>query len=110
MTIETPTPARTTDPETSHAAAISVNRTTARSVHQWVIEQLTAFSEGLTHEELWERYLTAAPPTLRTSQSGLRTRTSELVRGGVVADSGQRRPMSTGRRAIVWQLQDLVLF
>ena len=110
MTVTTPTPARTGDPDTSHAAAISVNRGTARAIHQWVIEQLTAFSEGLTHEQLWDRYESVAPPLLRSSQSGLRTRVSELVRGGVVRDSGRRAPMRTGRQAIVWELCDLALF
>lgn len=101
--IVTPTPPRATHPDTSRRAMDSVNRETAWAIHDWVIEMLTDHPEGATHEQLWMLYVRLRPEA-RTSQSGLRTRVSELVRGGVVRDSGTRRRMSTGRQAIVWEL------
>lgn len=109
-----PTPPRATHPDTSRKAMDSVNRDNAWAIHQWIIEQLEDFPEGLTHEQLWERHVTGHPdwfpsgidPPPRSSQSGLRTRVSELVRGGVVQDSGRTSTMTTGRQAIVWVLAD----
>jgi hypothetical protein len=37
------------------------------------------------------------------SMSGLRTRRSELVALGLVADSGERIKMRSGRQSIVWK-------
>ena len=109
--IVTPTPPRGTHPDTSRDAMVSVDRDNARAIHRWIISELGRADFGMTHEELWNthrsdlrwaRYAEDLPP--KASQSGLRTRVSELVRGGVVKDSGERRPMSTGRKAIVWVL------
>lgn len=99
--IATPTPPRGTHPDTSRKAAMSVDRDNARAIHRWIIEQLTDHPDGLTHEQMWTLHFPADP---KSSQSGLRTRVSELVRGGVVQDSGRTRTMSTGRQAIVWTL------
>lgn len=94
---------RSEDGDTSYRAACAVNRANATKLHWWVIDRLAEHPEGATHEQLWMIHTrTQAEP--RTSQSGLRTRVSELVRGGVVEDSGKRRTMTTGRQAIVWQL------
>ena len=41
------------------------------------------------------------------SPSGLRSRLAELVRAGWVHDTGERATMSTGRRAIIWDVTDL---
>jgi hypothetical protein len=41
------------------------------------------------------------------SPSGIRSRRAELVDLELVEDSGERRLLSTGRRAIVWQITDL---
>ena len=38
------------------------------------------------------------------SDSGLRTRRNELVRMGLLADTGQTRPIRSGRQAILWGL------
>lgn len=108
--IVSPTPARATHPDTSRKAMDSINRENAWAIHNWIIEELSHVDFGLTHEQLWRRYLAAGsealPSSVRTSQSGLRTRVSELVRGGVVRDSGRTRTMTTGRQAIVWELTD----
>jgi hypothetical protein len=105
--IVTPTPPRATHPDTSRKAMTAVNRDNAWAIHEWVILALGMSLNGLTHEQMWNRYqadITSDKP--RTSQSGLRTRVSELVRGGIVADSGRTRTMSTGRQAIVWTLTE----
>lgn len=101
----TPTPPRATHPDTSRKAMTAVNRANASRIHEWVIDRLTEHPEGATHEQLWMIY-TRTQPEARTSQSGLRTRVSELVRGGVVCDTGRTRTMTTGRQAIVWALTE----
>ncbi len=108
--VATPTPPRATHPVTSRRAMDSVTLETAWAIHRWIIERLTPALDGLTHEQLWRLWLDSRledpAGTPRSSQSGLRTRVSELVRGGVVQDSGRTRTMTTGRQAIVWELAD----
>ena len=107
---KTPTPPRNTDPETSVEAAASVNRFHARALHVWqlrLLEHLHDQPDLRIHETLWALYnewRRHAPSMPRVSVSGFRTRLSELVRAGYVKDSGTRALMSTGRRAIVWEI------
>ena len=49
---------------------------------------------GLTADELAGR--------LDMDRWSIQPRTSELKRKGLIRDSGQRRPNSTGKQAIVW--------
>lgn len=90
--------ARRTDPATSHAAAGTV----AHLRHnQQIILTLLRLEGGQTDEELlllWNDRIAE-----RISPSGLRTRRSELVDMGLVRDSGDRRPLESGRIAIVWE-------
>jgi hypothetical protein len=88
--------ARVTDPETSHAAGASVRNVT--EVQRCILWLLAEWSR-LTDEDIQSRYI--GP---RASQSGLRTRRAELVKAGKVRDSGQRKRLSSGREAIVWEL------
>lgn len=94
--------ARRTDPETSHQAADSVLHLTDR--RKAVLECLRLCG-AMTDEQIeWNyrfRQITYAWP--QQSVSGLRTRRSELVRMGLVEDSGKRVRLSTGRMAIVWR-------
>lgn len=91
--------ARRTDPATSHAAARSV----ANLRHsQQVILKLLALEGPKTDEELL--YLWNDRIAERISPSGLRTRRSELVDLGLVRDSGERRPLESGRTAIAWEV------
>lgn len=53
-----------------------------------------AGAHGLTADELAAR--------LDMDRCSIQPRTSELRRKGLILDSGQRRPNSTGKRAIVW--------
>jgi len=100
-----PTPARTTDPDTSHAAADSVDPTDAWDVKQWILFLL--YSRPDTHESTLLRYRgmrVAKPDMPDVSDSGFRTRCSELVKAGRVRDSGKRKPLRSGRNAIVWEI------
>lgn len=98
---------RSEDSDTSYRAATAVNRANATKLHRWIIGHLGNHPNGLTHAELWDgcrSVYTGPPRSVRSSESGLRTRVSELVRGGVVRDSGRRRTLTTGRQGIVWEL------
>jgi hypothetical protein len=53
-----------------------------------------AGAQGLTADEL--------AAGLEMSRWSIQPRTSELRRKGLIRDSGQRRPNSTGKQAIVW--------
>jgi len=96
---------RTLDPSTSHQAAASIldTRTTMR-----VILHILAKGNA-TDEVIGYVYdgLVDADRAPMASPSGLRSRRAELVDLELVEDSGDRRPLSTGRRAIVWQITDL---
>ena len=71
-------------------------------------------SGRFTDEELWKQYeASRIHGTLRLqpigalpeqSVSGLRTRRSELVKRGLVKDSGKKRKLESGRMAVVWEV------
>jgi hypothetical protein len=88
--------ARNTDPMTSHLAAESVRDVT--KTQEYV---LRALRRARTDVELVEAYqnMKTAP---RASESGIRSRRAELVRRGLVLDTGKRVRLSSGRYAIVW--------
>lgn len=88
--------ARNTDPITSHLAAESVRDVTA--TQEYVLK---ALRKARTDVELVEAYnsLKTAP---RASESGIRSRRAELVRKGMVVDTGRRVRLDSGRYAIVW--------
>ncbi len=88
--------ARSTDPDTSHEAARSVGK--IRESQQAIFAFLREYGAH-TDEEIWETFEHSG-----ISPSGARTRRSELVTMGLVRDSGQRKRLQTGRRAIVWEV------
>jgi hypothetical protein len=95
--------ARTTDPETSHEAAVSVSA--LRQKQDGVLGLLRRMGP-MTLEELVSRYRYEMGVTdflPQQSDSGIRTRCSELVRMGLVEDSGQRARTASGRKAVVWR-------
>lgn len=94
---------RLTDPATSRLAADSVKHVTAQQ--RAILRILVA---DLIDEELVTRYNTLAEAGLapKASPSGIRSRRSELVYAGLVADTGRRAKMSTGRNGIVWGLTE----
>jgi hypothetical protein len=97
------THARNTDPTTSHEAAASVTRVTdKRTACLDAIREL----QPCTDEELAVYYArgVAAGRWPKQSQSGLRTRRSELTREGVLRDSGMCALTDSGRRSILWEI------
>lgn len=97
--------ARHTDPGTSHAAAASVKALTEK---QRAVLDLFRRYGPMIDETLIARYSAlrqlaeGAPP--EQSESGIRTRRSELVTRGDLMDTGIKARMTTGRMAIVWGL------
>jgi len=89
--------ARKTDPKTSHDAADSVKDIT--KTQEYVLK---ALKRPRNDTQLIEAYrsLKTAP---RASESGIRSRRSELVGAGLVVDSGKRVKMPSGRFSIVWE-------
>jgi hypothetical protein len=96
--------ARLTDPSTSHRAAESVQNITATQAA--ILKLLAGFP--MTDEELIHYYNQQVRMGAdshdfpRASESGIRSRRAELVRKGLVYDTGSRARISTGRNAIVW--------
>jgi hypothetical protein len=91
--------ARSTDPDTSHDAARSIGEMTEK--RQAVLDIIRAIGGG-TDEDIIDAYRSSSAPM--QSASGIRTRRAELVRCGLVEDSGMRRNRSSGRHAIVWRV------
>lgn len=91
--------ARSTDPDTSHAAADSVSDETIRTSYMRILGVLN--NEDRTDEEIAQ--ILQGWPTL----SGLRTRRCEMVRLGLVTWSGEKRTLKSGRKARVWAITDL---
>lgn len=88
--------ARTTDPETSHAAARSVKNLT-----EIKIKILEVLETPQTDHDLV--FNIRATTDWLVSESGVRSRRAELVQAGLVEDSGSRVKLPTGRYAIVWR-------
>jgi hypothetical protein len=97
--------ARRIDPTTSHQAAASVTDLTLKQhdVYAIFLKYKRGGSDGLTDEEMIEYYNDDRNVSVQ-SESGLRTRRSELVTKGKLVDSGERRKTKSGRNSIVWKL------
>lgn len=99
LTIEQNTPglARHDHPPTAKAAAATTNTGKTR---RFVMDLINRRGwAGATDEEI-----ITAGTAAGFSANGLRPRRVELVRDGVVADSGRKRATQSGRQAIVWVL------
>jgi DNA-binding MarR family transcriptional regulator len=80
--------------DTSIAAAEALTPKLGR-LQRMALEAIgEAGTHGLTADELAAR--------LQCDRWTIQPRTSELRRKGLIEDSGQRRPNSTGKLAIVW--------
>ena len=88
--------ARSSDPQTSHAAAKQVEA--VRQTQQEILDILRVY--GPSSDE--EIALYARARSTYQSPSGLRTRRAELVDQGRVLDSGSRKLTQSGRQTIVW--------
>ena len=92
--------ARTTDPYTSHLAAASLGEDKLRESQAAVLRFIKRCgSAGCDDGKLVTSYNGLVPQ----SPSGLRTRRAELVRRGLVRDSGRITVMPSGRKAIIWE-------
>jgi hypothetical protein len=92
--------AREDDPETSHEAAASVRVVKQRSYVLAAARTLGTFTDPALQLTVRSIY-----PDQKFSDSGVRTRRSELVRLCFIEDSGQRITLDSGRRAIVWAMR-----
>lgn len=88
--------ARGTDPVTSHLAAESVDSVT--KTQEYVLRCLRVPRNDVEIVNAYRAYKTAP----RASESGIRTRRSELVDRGLVIDTGRRVKLASGRYSIVW--------
>lgn len=98
--------ARTSDPETSHAAARSAQKPS--EVQQHILEVLRAQTDprGLTDDDLYSAYSRRAIRngwTVPTPQS-VRSRRAELTKRGSVRFSGHYGRTDTGRQSRRWAI------
>jgi hypothetical protein len=91
--------ARELDPSTSHQAASSV--TGLAFSYRVILGALRDY--GPMNDEnlikVWRK-----TQTKTASDSGIRSRRSELAATGLVIDSGERQRMDSGRMSIVWSI------
>jgi hypothetical protein len=92
--------ARTSDPSTSHEAAASVQRVSKTQAAILFILQYP-----MSDERLIDSYysMSGAGMAPNAAPSGIRSRRKELVDLGLVADTGERERLASGRHAILWQ-------
>lgn len=96
--------ARNTDPETSHQAAASIDKLLER--------QRDVYNAFLMFGPVPDHVLVNGMQSLaklgrvkHQSESGIRTRRSELVEKGLVEDTGERVVLPSGRKSIVWRIK-----
>lgn len=99
MKVPTRNKVRRKDPSTSWAAATSQVPAATQLIYKAIVLILT--KKGPQTDEEIERVLTYNK--IPHSESGARTRRSELVEAGWVRDSGQKRPGKNGNPMIVWE-------
>ena len=93
--------ARRDDPQTSHAAAASVSGLTEKQ--QAVLDVFKHSSEShFSDEQMIALYQSAG--LTPQSESGLRSRRSELVRKGLLKYSGWLTKTAAGRHTRMWEL------
>ena len=93
--------ARNSDPDTSWEAADSITEIPRRQAEVLqIIEMLGPICDY--DLQLAHRMVDGLMPQ---SPSGLRTRRSELVALGLVVDTGDRKRLPSGRRAILWDIR-----
>lgn len=96
--------ARSTDPSTSVMAAESSTEL-LQTKTQLAILSILEYGDA-TDTEIIRIYrdLVEFGDAPQASESGIRSRRSELVGQGKVTDSGERRRTASGRLSIVWRL------
>lgn len=91
--------ARATDPQTSHDAGDAVKDMT--ETQAYIIRVLEKKPRNDSQLIAAYRNFKRAP---MASDSGIRSRRAELVKSGLVSDTGARVVLPSGRRSIVWGL------
>jgi hypothetical protein len=97
------TAVRTNDPDTSHEAAEKAAMG-ASKVRPVVLSLVREFGP-ITHDELigqYHRLLIIEPNTPRASESGIRTRLSELRRAGLIEQDSEKGVSTYGNSAKRW--------
>jgi len=93
--------ARRTDPQTSHEAAKSVRNIS--ETHAIIMDVFS--SKGpLTDEQLIA--IIRRAPDVRVSDSGIRSRRSELVKLGKIREHNQNGRTTSGRKCTVWEIAE----
>jgi len=93
--------ARRRDPQTSHDAAASVhNITTAHSQIMAVLRGMGPLPDEQIYQHMTLDLLA------KISESGCRSRRSELVIMAMVEDSQERKLTKSGRKTIVWRIRE----
>jgi len=90
---------RTTDPTTSHEAARSISK--LAETYSMITHLFKTYGP-MNDQRLLEVWDKAQLKPI--SDSGLRSRRSELVAAGKLVDSYERTPMPSGRQSIVWSI------
>jgi hypothetical protein len=92
--------ARSTDPQTSHEAARTVNVTRGQKI---VLNEFMMYHE-MTDEQLIVALQVRQDscPDAKLSDSGARSRRAELVAIGILKDTGRRAKTNTGRKTTIW--------
>lgn len=85
---------RTDDPETSKAAARSIDAAMLEEEVLWAVAHST---NGLTAFEIADK--------LGMALNSISPRTAPLQRKNLIEDSGRRRKGPSGRSSIVWQVK-----
>lgn len=91
--------ARKTDPQTSHDAAKSV-----KDINNTKKAILSLLRKHQSDMQLVANYtkLVRQKKAPRASESGIRSRRAELVKAGLVKDTGKRDVSASNRQMIVW--------
>lgn len=101
-------PSRGSDPDTSVAAAQTASH--HAPIVRDVVLRIMQEDGPLTHDELigkYHRLVVIEPETPRASDSGIRTRLSELRRAGLIAKDTEEGVSTFGNRAKRWIAVDL---
>jgi hypothetical protein len=101
---------RTSDPETSREAALSIDDAKITKIQKEILSLYRTRGPMIDEQLVVEFYNLQYSKQLReeepnySSDSGLRTRRSDLVKLGMVVDTGERGTTRSGRSAVIWRI------
>ena len=95
--------ARRTDPQTSYdAAAKVVNLGRTREAILDILKYTSLPDESIV--EIYQSRVFSGFDIPKASESGIRSRRAELVKMGLVRNSGFKATIKSGNKAIAWEL------